>query len=39
MVLDLELLRTNIKPVFEIKIPSFDKPLETLIDTGSVKTI
>lgn len=39
MVLNLELLNTNIKPVFEVKIPGFDKPLTALIDTDSVKTI
>ncbi len=39
MVLNLELLRTNVKPVFDIKIPGLDEMVKALIDTGSVKTI
>ena len=39
MVLDIELLNTNLKPVFDIKIPGVDEMVKALIDTGSVKTI
>lgn len=39
MVLDLELINTNLKPVFGIRIPWLDEMAKALIDTGSMKTI
>lgn len=39
MVLTIKLSNTNLNPVFDVNILGIDKPVQALIDTGSMKTI